>query len=250
MEGPAGGKENEQYDRLSAEYAALVEIDPAKIYVQYPGALKLLGDAAGKSVLDVGCGNGTFTRMLARRGARVAGYDPSVEQIREARKREEIDNLGISYFVGLKPPLSPAHLFDDAVSVMVLPYASDRASLQRTFVVVMRSLKRGGSFCSVTYNPGYQRLGKAAYNRRFSKTAEGGIQVDFLDNRSNLVISARFSDYSRSDYEDAAQKAGFSAPLWVRLAVTGEGIDRQGDKFWHGFEDDPPYIGFKVVKQQ
>lgn len=237
-----------QYDNLSVDYASLAEIDPAKRFVQYPEALRLLGDVANKDVLDIGCGNGTFTRMLARRGAKVVGYDPSVRQIEEAQKAEAQVRSGVKYFVGDRPAISREHQFDEAVSVMVLQYATDKENLRDIFTHAFRALKSNGSFSSITFNPDYRRFDEVAYNRRFSKTGDGRIQVDFLNDQGEVRITARFSDFSVSDYESAAREAGFSEVEWVQLTVTPEGKEKQGEDFWSNFEDDPPYIGIRAVK--
>ena len=52
-----------------------------------PVMLQLCGEVSGKSVLDVGCGEGRFCRMLAHRGAIVTGVDPTARLIDEATKR-------------------------------------------------------------------------------------------------------------------------------------------------------------------
>ena len=39
--------------------------------------LAAVGDAKGLAVIDLGCGEGRFSRMLAERGARVTGLDLS-----------------------------------------------------------------------------------------------------------------------------------------------------------------------------
>ncbi len=88
-----------QYDLISSVYSGLINIDPSKQYVQYPEALRLLGSLEGKFVLDVGCGNGILSRIMARRGAKVVGYDISEEQIRLALEEEKINPLGIRYYV-------------------------------------------------------------------------------------------------------------------------------------------------------
>ena len=41
--------------------------------------LRLVGNAKGKKVLDVGCGTGIYSVLLAERAAKVTGIDPSKE---------------------------------------------------------------------------------------------------------------------------------------------------------------------------
>jgi SAM-dependent methyltransferase len=52
-----------------------------------PLMLELLGDVRGVSILDLGCGEGGYSRELAARGARVAGVDGSARLIEIARER-------------------------------------------------------------------------------------------------------------------------------------------------------------------
>jgi SAM-dependent methyltransferase len=48
--------------------------------------LQLLGDVAGKDVLELGCGTAYFSAWLARRRARVVGVDPTPAQLETARR--------------------------------------------------------------------------------------------------------------------------------------------------------------------
>src|SRR5262245_17475433 len=49
--------------------------DVYRDYLNTPAFLALLPDIAGLTGLDIGCGEGHNTRLLARRGARVTGID-------------------------------------------------------------------------------------------------------------------------------------------------------------------------------
>lgn len=88
----------------------------------FPGILKLIGDANGLDILDVGCGNGSLARILARRRNRVVGVDGSAPIIERARAREAAQPLGIAYHVASAIDLAilaPAS-FDLVVSCMAL----------------------------------------------------------------------------------------------------------------------------------
>ena len=51
-----------------------------------------LPDVRGKTILDIGCGTGRFSRHLAARGARVEGVDFAASAVEIARKQTEGDN--------------------------------------------------------------------------------------------------------------------------------------------------------------
>lgn len=65
--------------------------------VHGPALLDASAPVAGKRALDLGCGQGFFTRELARAGARVTGVDVADELIAFAREHESRDSLGIEY---------------------------------------------------------------------------------------------------------------------------------------------------------
>ncbi len=67
--------------------------------VHGPALLKACGDVLGLKALDLGCGQGYFSRQLARAGAEVTGVDFSENQVANARRHEERDRLGIEYLV-------------------------------------------------------------------------------------------------------------------------------------------------------
>ncbi|MBE0512811.1 class I SAM-dependent methyltransferase [Candidatus Bathyarchaeota archaeon] len=64
-----------------------------------PATFKLIGDVRGRIVLDLACGEGYNTRILARKGAKVTGVDFSEKLIELARRQEAKEKLGIQYRV-------------------------------------------------------------------------------------------------------------------------------------------------------
>lgn len=67
--------------------------------VHGPALLEACGEVRGLRVLDIGCGQGFFTRALARKGAQVVGVDISAQQVESARNYEAQERLGIEYQV-------------------------------------------------------------------------------------------------------------------------------------------------------
>jgi 2-polyprenyl-3-methyl-5-hydroxy-6-metoxy-1,4-benzoquinol methylase len=65
--------------------------------VHGPALLAACGDVLAQKALDVGCGDGYFSRLLARAGAAVTGIDLSDRLIERAIEMEAAEPLGISY---------------------------------------------------------------------------------------------------------------------------------------------------------
>jgi SAM-dependent methyltransferase len=87
-----------------------------------------LGLPAHATVLDVGCGGGTYVRLLAGKGHRLIGLDYSLPSVRRARGADP-DGAGV-YLSGDACALPfPARAFDLVVSIGVLQAlgAPDRA---------------------------------------------------------------------------------------------------------------------------
>ena len=57
----------------------------------------VLGDVAGKDVIELGCGTAYFGAWLARRGARVTGVDLTPAQLETARRMEAEFSLGMQF---------------------------------------------------------------------------------------------------------------------------------------------------------
>ena len=98
-------------------------------------------------VLDLCCGTGKLTRLLARSGYDMIGADASADMLRIAQEKEAEDPLGILYL------LQDARSFElyGTVRAIVstcdsLNYLTEEADLEETFRLVNNYLDPGGLF--------------------------------------------------------------------------------------------------------
>ncbi|HEX4654478.1 MAG TPA: class I SAM-dependent methyltransferase [Mycobacteriales bacterium] len=113
---------------------------------------KLLGDVAGRDVLEVGCGAAQCSRWLFGQGARAVAFDLSRGQLAEARR--------MARSTGLDVPLVQADAgrlpfrdasFDLACSAYgAVPFVADSASVMAE---VARVLRPGGRWVFSTTHP-------------------------------------------------------------------------------------------------
>ncbi|MCK4873292.1 MAG: class I SAM-dependent methyltransferase [Phycisphaerales bacterium] len=73
--------------------------DVYRDFVNTPGFFAILPDVDGLHGLDIGCGEGHNTRLLARRGAIMTAIDIAPTFVRHARELESEQPLGITYKV-------------------------------------------------------------------------------------------------------------------------------------------------------
>ncbi len=122
-----------------------------------PVMLDLCGDVRGQRMLDIGCGEGRFCRMLAERGASVIGIDVTAEMAQTARARGSAHDA-YTLASADKLPFADA-TFDLAVSYVTLVDIVEYAAAIRE---AARVLRPGGrvvvaNLNFVTASQGWQR---------------------------------------------------------------------------------------------
>jgi ubiquinone/menaquinone biosynthesis C-methylase UbiE len=78
---------------------ALAGYDVYRDYLNTPAFFAMLPDVQGLSGLDIGCGEGHNTRLLAKRGAQMTAIDISKVFVRHAQELEDQEPLGLQYRV-------------------------------------------------------------------------------------------------------------------------------------------------------
>lgn len=111
-------------------------------HINTPAFFEMLPEVKGRCGLDIGCGEGHNTRLLARRGARVCGIDISDVFVGHARDHEAAEPLGIAYRVASAVELPFANAsFDFATGFMSF---MDVPETERVAAEAFRVLKPGG----------------------------------------------------------------------------------------------------------
>ncbi|MGW4890870.1 class I SAM-dependent methyltransferase [Kitasatospora sp. NPDC004240] len=201
-----------QYDRIGTRFeeskstAAFSAADTHSLLLE-------IGDVTGTSALDLACGAGYNTRLLAERGAApVVGVDISGEMVRLARGHEARRPLGIEYAVHDVAAMPRLGAFDLATAVYLFNYAPTRASLRAMFTAIRANLAPAGRLVAVVPNRSpfpegnWDAVGVTVHER------VPGPEVPVL--RAAFLTDPptpyEFYEWPHPDLEAAARAAGFT----------------------------------------
>jgi ubiquinone/menaquinone biosynthesis C-methylase UbiE len=163
--------------------------DVYRDYLNTPAFLEMLPQVSGLSGLDVGCGEGHNTRLLAKRGARMAALDISEVFIRHAIELEQREPQGIDYHVASAVALPfPDGTFDFVTGFMSF---MDIPETEAVVSEARRVLKPGGflqfSICHPCFDTPHRR------NLRDEKGQTYAIEVgDYFRNLEGEVAEWLF----------------------------------------------------------
>ena len=129
-----------------------------------PVLFEILGDVKGLSILDLACGQGYLSRILARKGANVVGVDLSEKMLEIAQASENSEPLGVKYILGSSADMSA--IADASMDHVVSTFGfHDIKEMESTMEECGRVLKEGGKLVFAIPHP-------LAYARR-SEDEEG-----------------------------------------------------------------------------
>lgn len=103
----------------------------------------LAGDLRGRRVLDVGCGDGTYSLLACQAGGRVIGVDISSAMLAAARRRAQTQCPGTIEWYQASADRLPfkSQVFDIVIAVTTLCFVEDP---QRAVLEAARVLRPGG----------------------------------------------------------------------------------------------------------
>jgi ubiquinone/menaquinone biosynthesis C-methylase UbiE len=191
-----------------------------------PATIKLVGNMGGQAVLDVACGEGYNTRILARQGAEAVGIDFSEKMIEFAKKEEEEkERLGIHYYVMDAADLNgfPDDHFDLVTCFMSL---QDIRNYKKAISEAARVLKNRGRFVFSIPHPCFENIVVRGKRTNVSKRYFGEIKYLLPWDMERLTKPFRTATFHRTltDYVDALYRSKLLVSRLVEPRPTREGL--------------------------
>ena len=232
-----------EWDEATSSWADFVREgkDHFRNEMNSPATFKIIGNVKNKDVLDLSCGEGYNSRILAKKGARVVGVDFSTEMIKYAKQTEKTDRLGIKYHVADAADLKMLknQSFDIVTSFMAL---MDIERYEDAISEVARVLKRKGRFVFTITHPcfdyGDTTKGEPIAEWKGEDTREkeashlevyryfGIMKSDVPWNMKRLVKPFKTTSFHRTltDYSEALRANGFVISRLFEPKPTSRGV--------------------------
>jgi len=218
-----------QYDVFADEFLDHARENLYNAHYDRPACLALLGDVAGKTVLDAACGPGLYAEELAARGAEVIGFDQSPRMAELAERRVPPGRFRAHDLANRLDWLADESV-DLVLFALALEYVDDRTRALRELRRVLRPdgalvlsrqhptgdwLRHGGSYFDArvieeTWSRGWRlRYWLAPLEQTCEELHEAGFLIErLLEPRP----TAEAAEIDRDDYERLTREpTGFLA---------------------------------------
>jgi 2-polyprenyl-3-methyl-5-hydroxy-6-metoxy-1,4-benzoquinol methylase len=224
------------YDGMARSFEDHAADGPYNAHYDRPAVLELVGDVAGKRVLDAGCGPGLHSQELVERDADVVALDGSPAMVELARKR-----LGSSARVvhaHLTEPLPfAAAEFDLIVCALVLHHLDDREACLREF---FRMVRPAGGVVLSTQHPTTDWLRKGG---SYFETKE----EEDTWHRGDDAYTVHFRREPLTAFCAAIARAGFLIERLVEPLPAESMRERWPDE-WEKLQREPGFLVLRLVK--
>lgn len=244
------------YDHTASQIYQQLEELPLRKYIEVSTFFRIMGSVENKQVLDLACGNGTYTRRLRQRGAsRVVGVDVSKPMLHLAHHYEDENPLGIKYILKDVAEMGIVGHVDIVCAVQLFHYAKSVELFNAICKNIYDNLKPGGRFVSVGFSPfahpGAPSMRKYGIELQVDESVQDGDLITgkiFLEDTDEPTLEITHHYWNHRTYERCLRTAGLKEIAWHLPEVSDEGIEIYGDSFWEDFLNNPFFIGLTCVR--
>jgi len=194
-----------------------------------PAAFKLIGNIRGQVILDLACGEGHNTRILAKKGGVVVGIDFSEKMIEYARQEEVRKKLGIRYYVMGASNINK-YKFSDNHFDLITCFMSlqDIEDYKTAIAEVARVLKYRGRFVFSIPHPCFETIILEGNRIKAAERYFGTVRYPIQWKMKRLVKPFKTTSFHRTltDYSQALSKSNLFVSRLVEPKPTEKGLKK------------------------
>ena len=228
----------EMYTTYAKQYDLAAHDNLYNAHFERPNTLELVGDVAGKKVLDLGCGSGIYAQILLERGATsVTCIDAAQEMIDIVKDKlgDSVNAYAQNLALGL--PEETNAQYDLVICPLMVHYIED---LRPLFNDIQRVLKPGGQFVFSTHHP-FADFECSASDNYFEKE-----RIEDVGDTIGKPVSVALYRRSLQDITDAITGSNM-AMLAVSEGKVNEKIREISQEHYQRLATYPNFISIKCV---
>ncbi len=217
----------QQYNMELACAYSQVQQNPHQLNaLVYQTWLARLGNVHDLRVLDLACGSGHTSRLLAQAGAIVTGVDVSSDMLSIANAQELANPLGITYICENAGYLNLGTSFDVVSPSFLLHYAPSKEELAAFIETIAHHLVSGGHMVALNTPPdpivplmqqGSHWTEWVNPAKAFEEGAE--VRLHLLGPDGHKVCDFVYYYWSRETYEELLSTFGFTNIQWISHSI-------------------------------
>ena len=230
-----------QITYTAEEYSATKGSSQFRDCVERHTIFSLIGEPAGLRILDAGCGDGLYARLLVDLGAsHVVGVDCANDFVELAKKKSEDHGDKIEYRQAFIQDFLGHNDCDLVVGSYLLNYARSLEEAVQYCRAIASHLKPDGRFIGFNNNPfevfNGERYAEYGFRKAMSGNNEGGEVIYRVDGMTDPIINYYLSPQT---HEQAFLKSGLELE-WKRILLHPS--ERENSHWDNFFESEPPFI--------
>lgn len=233
------GKEAKWYDKLLEESA---ETYQSKVIL--PNIVRIIDPKPGEVVVELGCGQGFFSRVIAKSGAKVIGIDIGKELVQIAEERATKDGIpskNISFYTASADNAKMV-ASRSADVILVILALQNMKNLAGVVGEIKRIMKKDGRVIIVLNHPafrviknsdwGYDDATKTQYRKVSKYLSQFEATVDMHPGDKKINTTTKSFHRSLQDYMKAFAKEGFAITRieeWISHKESQKGPRQQAE---------------------
>ena len=245
------------YDEIAQDYREIVRdvqmpLHTAELYT----FAQLIGDVRGQTVLDLGCGEGFYSRRLRDLGAAaVVGVDISPGMVTLAQGAEAAagprKDGTIAFRVADVRTAGRIGEFDLVTSFFMLNHALDRDDLLAMCRGIAANLKPGGRFFAFNNNldmppAAYPLIEKYGRRQQAPEPLVEGAPITITIRRGEEDCTFVDCYLGHATYAWALAAAGLQQLAWRQPQVPPQALVGEGQAYWQDFLDYPTFVAIEA----
>ncbi|MHA2705777.1 class I SAM-dependent DNA methyltransferase [Vibrio owensii] len=228
----------EMYTTYAKQYDLAAQDNLYNAHFERPNTLELVGDVAGKKVLDLGCGSGLYAQLLLELGASsVTCIDAAQEMIDIVEEKLGSSVTAYAQNLALGLPEEADGQYDLVICPLMVHYIED---LRPLFNDIQRVLKAGGQFVFSTHHP-FADFECSASGNYYDKEL-----VEDMWNTVGEPVPVAFYRRSLQDITDAITSSNM-AMLAISEGKVNEKIREISQEHYQRLATFPNFIFIKCV---